>query len=256
MYSFRGLIVLITIFVTSVVNAEESKDHTNVRSKSPITCGSAIRLRHIDTSRGKGYFLNSEAFSWGQSSGSGQQIVTLQKATNKYQSASSTTLWQVQEAYSKETCVNGEPIKCGDTIRLMHINTQKWLHTHHIPSVLSKHHQEVSAFGSGKDGRSSSGAGDSPDKNHLFTDGDKLDNWQLLCSGAYWRNGDIVKLKHIITGALLGSSPSRLFTHSNCPNCPVIDHLEVYGSSKDESSSSPNSRLYLFETKQAITLTK
>ena len=39
-----------------------------------------------------------------------------------------------------------EPIKCGQTIRLMHVNTHKNLHSHHFSSPLS-HNLEVSAFG-------------------------------------------------------------------------------------------------------------
>lgn len=128
----------------------------------------------------------------------GQQVVTLQKATNRYQSASSTTMWQVQEGYGIEPCQNGDEIKCGDTVRLMHVNTQKYLHTHHIPSVLSSHNQEVSAFGSGND------ASDPSKNGHLFTEGDKLDDWELVCGDTHWRNGDVIKLKHAVTGVYLG----------------------------------------------------
>lgn len=47
------------------------------------------------------------------------------------------------------------PIKCGQTIKLTHVNTGRNLHSHHFQSPLS-HNLEVSAFGedgSGDDGK-------------------------------------------------------------------------------------------------------
>lgn len=39
-----------------------------------------------------------------------------------------------------------EPVKCGDTIRLHHLATNKNLHSHHFQSPLSGN-QEISAYG-------------------------------------------------------------------------------------------------------------
>jgi len=44
-----------------------------------------------------------------------------------------------------------QPIKCGQTIRLMHLNTRRNLHSHHFQSPLS-HNLEVSAFGENGEG--------------------------------------------------------------------------------------------------------
>ena len=42
--------------------------------------------------------------------------------------------------------IYSQPIKCGQTIRLTHVTTDKNLHSHHFQSPLS-HNLEVSAFG-------------------------------------------------------------------------------------------------------------
>lgn len=64
--------------------------------------------------------------------GSGQQSVTGmtdQTDANSY--------WQVIGAMKKE-CIRGTPIKCGQTIRLMHIKTNKYLHSHHFQAPMSR----------------------------------------------------------------------------------------------------------------------
>lgn len=48
------------------------------------------------------------------------------------------------------------PVKCGQTIRLMHLATKRNLHSHHFSSPLS-HNLEVSAFG--EDGEGDEGTG-------------------------------------------------------------------------------------------------
>lgn len=35
----------------------------------------------------------------------------------------------------------GQPIKCGSIIRLMHLTTQCFLHSHNFPAPLSRFHQ-------------------------------------------------------------------------------------------------------------------
>ena len=47
----------------------------------------------------------------------------------------------------KEPCAQGTPIKKGQTVRLFHGTTQKWLHSHLVKSPITQQ-QEVSAFGS------------------------------------------------------------------------------------------------------------
>ena len=43
------------------------------------------------------------------------------------------------------------PVKCGGALRLQHLSTKLFLHSHHFSSPLSGN-QEVSAFGDGSDG--------------------------------------------------------------------------------------------------------
>ena len=43
------------------------------------------------------------------------------------------------------------PVKCGQTVRLMHLSTRRNLHSHHFQSPLS-HNLEVSAFGEDGEG--------------------------------------------------------------------------------------------------------
>ena len=42
-------------------------------------------------------------------------------------------------------CVCRTPVKCGGVVRLQHLQTKKFLHSHFFSSPLS-HNQEVSAF--------------------------------------------------------------------------------------------------------------
>jgi len=76
-----------------------------------------------------------------------------------------------------------EPIKCGDTIRLQHLQTRLFLHSHYFQSPLSSN-QEVSCFGDGRDSKDS---------------GDDGDNWQVECSTENWRRDDPVRFKHSAT---------------------------------------------------------
>ncbi|XP_023244154.1 uncharacterized protein LOC111642107 [Centruroides sculpturatus] len=71
--------------------------------------------------------------------------------------------WVIKGPNGK-TCTRGEPISCGDTIRLEHLITQKHLHSH-LFSPLSGN-QEVTAFG---------------DKG----EGDSGDHWVVTCNGQY-----------------------------------------------------------------------
>lgn len=58
-------------------------------------------------------------------------------------------------SYSFFVC-GRSPVKCGQTIRLMHLATKRNLHSHHFSSPLS-HNLEVSAFG--EDGEGDEGTG-------------------------------------------------------------------------------------------------
>lgn len=89
--------------------------------------------------------------------GSGQQSVTateLQEDINSH--------WLIKPGSGK-TIERGQPIKCGSSIRLEHVETKKNLHSHHFQSPLSGN-QEISCYGDNGEG-------------------DSGDNWAVICSG-------------------------------------------------------------------------
>ncbi|KAJ7309075.1 hypothetical protein JRQ81_008373 [Phrynocephalus forsythii] len=136
-----------------------------------VTCGSVVKLlnpRH-------GVRLHSHDVRYG--SGSGQQSVTGVTAVDDGNS-----YWRVRGKTST-VCERGTPVRCGQAIRLTHVNTGRNLHSHHFTSPLSGN-QEVSAFG--EDG-----------------EGDVLDDWTVLCSGRYWDRSSEVRFRHSSTDALL-----------------------------------------------------
>ncbi|NP_001391269.1 stromal cell-derived factor 2 isoform 5 precursor [Mus musculus] len=85
---------------------------------------------------------------------SGQQSVTGVTSVDD-----SNSYWRIR-GKTATVCERGTPIKCGQPIRLTHINTGRNLHSHHFTSPLSGN-QEVSAFG--EEG-----------------EGDYLDDWTVL----------------------------------------------------------------------------
>ena len=85
-----------------------------------LTCSSSVRLQH----QMSGYFLNSQDINFGQ--GSGQQVVTSVGGADSYDS-----IWTLKESHSAaKPCVTGQPIRCGDRIRLEHNQTGRNLHSH------------------------------------------------------------------------------------------------------------------------------
>lgn len=71
-------------------------------------------------------------------------------------------------------------------IRLQHLTTQKYLHSHHFSSPLSGN-QEISAYG----------------ENGL---GDTGDHWEVICSNDVWYRANAVKFFHIDTDVYLSVS--------------------------------------------------
>ncbi|XP_016897219.1 stromal cell-derived factor 2 isoform X2 [Cynoglossus semilaevis] len=108
---------------------------------------------------------------------SGQQSVTGVTAVED-----SNSYWSVRGT-SDTFCQRGTPVKCGQTIRLTHVNTGRNLHSHYFSSPLSSN-QEVSAFG--EEG-----------------EGDHLDEWTVQCGGTVWKREEAVRFRHKATEALL-----------------------------------------------------
>nr|XP_002129076.1 stromal cell-derived factor 2 [Ciona intestinalis] len=163
-----------------------------------VTSGSVTKLMNkVYTVR-----LHSHDVKYG--SGSGQQSVTGMNSQNDANS-----YWQVRSP-TDEHITRGTPIKCGQSIRLTHINTNTNLHSHHFKAPLSKE-QEVSAFGT--DG-----------------EGDHLDNWVVVCSGKYWKRNNFVRFQHKETKAYLTCS-DQVFGR------PIHGQQEVMATLRDDTGS-------------------
>ena len=169
----------------------------------PVTCGSVVKLTHVES--GGKHYLSSENKNLG--SGSGQQIVTWIPEKE----ARSALWWIRRNNDEEEDCESGtEPIVCGSTVRLTHLTTRRNLHTHTIPSPLSRQ-QEISGFG--EDGK-----------------GDTGDDWVVECNTGQWKRNKPVRFKHVDTQRYLGGSANVKFTQQNCGHsCPILHHLEAFG---------------------------
>jgi len=201
-----------------------------VRSDQPlyVTYSSAIKLLHAQSS----YRLHSHDIKWG--SGSGQQSVTAVKDTGD-----SNSLWQVipglnkkQQPLDRKT---GEPVKCGEKIRLMHTNTERYLHSHRDINAPVSGRQEVSGFGDA-------------------SMSDMGDNWLVECTkkAKYWKRGKSLFLKHVMTGQYLSTSQRYEFNDRNCRNCPIVNQFEVHAhSSKVKSTKWRSERgLYILQDEE------
>ena len=109
--------------------------------------------------------------------GSGQQIVTCHPKGDE-----NGGLFTVKEKEGGEMCQTGNPVKCGDVIRLEHMETSKNVHSHDVRSPLSGK-SEVSGFGD--DG-----------------EGDNGDDWKIEClnsaTGLMVNNGEVIKGSTVI----------------------------------------------------------
>uniref|UniRef100_A0A3Q4B8K6 MIR domain-containing protein n=1 Tax=Mola mola TaxID=94237 RepID=A0A3Q4B8K6_MOLML len=90
-----------------------------------VTCGSVIKLLNIKHN----VRLHSHDVRYG--SGSGQQSVTGVSAAED-----SNSYWSVRGT-NDAFCYRGTSVKCGQTIRLTHVNTGRNLHSHYFASPLS-----------------------------------------------------------------------------------------------------------------------
>ncbi|KAJ3011568.1 hypothetical protein HKX48_006764, partial [Thoreauomyces humboldtii] len=85
-----------------------------------------------------------------------------------------------------------DPIACNSVVRLFHMTTKKYLHSHAAHRSPLTKNQEVSAF-------------DAVDKG---------DDWKLVCvkSGeANWTRESSVRFQHVETGKYLGIAPGNTF---------------------------------------------
>ncbi|KAJ1563799.1 Stromal cell-derived factor 2-like protein 1, partial [Cladochytrium tenue] len=157
-----------------------------------VSCGSAVKLAHVAS----GFRLHSHGVNYG--SGSGQQSVTAFPSGDDPNS-----YFVVHGAIGAPDCARGQAVRCGDGVRLQHMNTKKFLHSHQHASPLSSN-QEVSAYEHSDEG----------------------DNWKLVCEdkkAAHWKRESKVRLQHMVTGKFLSSNSRHQFRH------PIPGQLEVSG---------------------------
>ncbi|WOK94037.1 hypothetical protein Cni_G02739 [Canna indica] len=144
-----------------------------------ITYGSVLKLMHERTK----HRLHSHDLPYG--SGSGQQSVT--GSPDVYDSNS---YWIVRPQ-PDSSARQGDTIENGAIIRLQHMTTRSWLHSHLYASPLSGN-LEVSCYGG--DDQSDTG-----DFWHL----------EIESSGKTWRKEQRVRLRHVDTGGYLHSHDKK-----------------------------------------------
>eukprot|EP00197_Chlamydomonas_leiostraca_P011332 CAMPEP_0202866864 /NCGR_PEP_ID=MMETSP1391-20130828/8401_1 /ASSEMBLY_ACC=CAM_ASM_000867 /TAXON_ID=1034604 /ORGANISM="Chlamydomonas leiostraca, Strain SAG 11-49" /LENGTH=235 /DNA_ID=CAMNT_0049546851 /DNA_START=51 /DNA_END=758 /DNA_ORIENTATION=+ len=184
------LVVLLAAFVACAYAADSVA----------VTCGSTIKLQHIGTQ----FRLHSHEVAYAR--GSQQQSVTCYPTGDDANS-----LW-ILLGTSEKPCVPGDTVKKGQAVRLQHVATRKWLHSHRFQSPLSGN-LEVSAFGS-----------------ESQTDGGDI--WSVEWEGKHrvWRQETKIRLKHRDTGAFL-------YSHQAQFGNPIAGQLEVCAMERKDKNS-------------------
>ncbi|KAI5075506.1 hypothetical protein GOP47_0009582 [Adiantum capillus-veneris] len=144
-----------------------------------VTYGSVVKLMHERTQ----YRLHSHEIPYG--SGSGQQSVTGFGGVDDANS-----YWVVREA-KDSPLLQGDMIPHGAVIRLQHMQTRRWLHSHLHQSPITGN-LEVSCFG---------GEGESDSGDLWILEIDRKDG--------VWTRDQKVRFQHIDTGAYLHSHDKK-----------------------------------------------
>jgi dolichyl-phosphate-mannose--protein O-mannosyl transferase len=211
---FRWILLAVICAVLSVTSVVSDDSEY-------VTCGSAIKLTHSEGSNE--YFLSSDGHRI--NSGSGQQLVTASPDKSKQ-----TALWIIKEKNGAEPCVTGTKIPYGSKIRLTHLRTGANLHSHNVRSPLSS---QLEVSGYGEDGQ-----------------GDGGDDWivnPVRGSGTHWKTDEEVVIQHVDTSHYLGCTEQAQFTRQNCGhNCPVMNHLEIFGRKAADSFTKWKASLGVF----------
>lgn len=178
-----------------------------------VTYGSSIKFTHKNSS----YQLHASNVAWG--SGSAELAVT---AIND--KSSPNTLWQIQQEYQPTNpevlAPYGNPVRCGDVIRLRHSTTQTFLRSQLHRAPISGR-QEVSSENKG----------------------DKMnENFTLIClngipTGTQLTQSTPIKLKHKKSNQFLYTRSNDNFNNQNCHNCPIVGHFEVSCSTQDDGNN-------------------
>ena len=131
--------IIISINLIFCENMSEDDIKSTIESKT-ITYGSSLRIQNSITK----FHLSSFGMNW--SSGSGLQIITAVESDKEING-----LFTIKEGETYPMKVTGEPVLCGDVIRLEHVATGKNLHSHDFKSFVTNS-QEACAFGDNGDG--------------------------------------------------------------------------------------------------------
>ncbi|KAF9662069.1 hypothetical protein SADUNF_Sadunf18G0015100 [Salix dunnii] len=144
-----------------------------------ITYGSVIKLMHERTK----YRLHSHDVPYG--SGSGQQSVT------GFPSVDDANSYWIVRPQLGMNAKQGDAIESGTIIRLQHMKTRKWLHSHLHASPISSN-LEISCFG----GENESDTGD---------------YWRLMIEGGgkTWKQDQRIRLQHVDTHGYLHSHDKK-----------------------------------------------
>ena len=200
---------VLALFATPAFAWDDDDGPANVDAADyeGVTCGSTIKLQHSGTKAR----LHSHDIAYG--SGSGQQSVTGFPETTDANS-----YWQVLHAHGAEPCRFGTEIANGAIVRLLHINTKKWLHSHLHKSPITGN-QEVSAYGT-------RGDGDTPE------DSNSDDNWKIELSAGetVWKKDKKMRLIHVSTGVILHSHDQKF-------GRPIAGQFEVCGAKSKNNNN-------------------
>ncbi|KAH0990350.1 hypothetical protein GBA52_001833 [Prunus armeniaca] len=144
-----------------------------------VTYGTVLKLMHEKTK----FRLHSHDVPYG--SGSGQQSVT------GFPNVDDANSYWIVRPELETAAKQGDSIPSGTIIRLQHMKTRKWLHSHLHASPITGN-QEVSCFG----GESESDTGD---------------HWRVMIegSGKTWKQDQRVRIQHVDTGVYLHSHDKK-----------------------------------------------
>jgi len=194
------IITLLIYYPIICVNMSEEDIKSTIESKT-ITYGSSLRIQNVITK----YHLSSFGMNW--STGSGLQIVTAVQSDKDLNS-----LFTIKEGDTYPVKINGDPVLCGQVIRLEHIITGKNLHSHDFKSFVTNS-QEACAFG--EDGN-----------------GDVNDNYRITCYKQ--EDNDLITgkteffLQHVPTEKWLYINyKTSMYNDGNCRGCPIRGQREV-----------------------------
>ncbi|KAK4756563.1 hypothetical protein SAY87_006690 [Trapa incisa] len=174
--------IALAVFLFLGLDADQASPSPSFSAASggvEITYGSVIKLMHEKTK----FRLHSHDVPYG--SGSGQQSVT------GFPGVDDANSYWVVRLQPGTPAKQGDSITNGTIIRLQHMRTRKWLHSHLHASPISGN-LEVSCFG----GESESDTGD---------------YWRLMIEGneKSWKQDQRVRLQHVDTGGYLHSHDKK-----------------------------------------------